>query len=302
MFVLHPLSETTRRTLIDGGLDPDAVSQVVRAAVVEDLMGGVDVTSTATIPVEHRSSATFGARAPGVVAGLPVVAAVIETVCGDEASQFTTLVADGVVVEPGMRLAEVTAPTRLLLTAERTALNLLCHLSGVATSTHRWTEAVDGTGAVVRDTRKTTPGLRALEKYAVRCGGGVNHRMGLSDMALVKDNHVAAAGGVAEAFRRVRELESTIPVEIEVDTLDGLREAIDAGADEVLIDNFTPEEMRAAVALRDDLDASVKLEASGGLTLESARAVASTGVDYIAVGELTHSARVLDIGLDLESR
>lgn len=302
MFALQPLSETTRRTLIDGGLDPDALSRVVRDAVVEDLMGGIDVTSVATIPVDHRSTATFRARAPGVVAGLPVVAAVIETVCGDEASDVEVMVADGSEVEPGTRLAEVTAPTRLLLTAERTALNLLCHLSGVATSTRRWTEAVEGTAAVVRDTRKTTPGLRALEKYAVRCGGGANHRMGLSDMALVKDNHVAAAGGVAEAFQRVRALESTIPVEIEVDTLDDLREAITAGADEVLIDNFTPEEMRAAVALRDDLDRSVKLEASGGLTLESARAVAASGVDYIAVGELTHSARVLDIGLDLEPR
>jgi nicotinate-nucleotide pyrophosphorylase (carboxylating) len=170
----------------------------------------------------------------------------------------------------------------------------------VATSTRRWADALAGTKAVVRDTRKTTPGLRALEKYAVRCGGGSNHRLGLSDMALVKDNHVAAAGGITAAYERVRALEATIPVEIEVDSLDGLREAITAGADEVLIDNFTPDEMRQAVALRDELDASVRLEASGGLTLESARAVAATGVDLIAVGELTHSARVLDIGLDLQ--
>jgi len=210
-------------------------------------------------------------------------------------------VADGTLVEPGTTVAEVTAPTRLLLTAERTALNFLCHLSGVATSTRRWADALEGTSAVVRDTRKTTPGLRALEKYAVRCGGGTNHRMGLFDMALVKDNHVAAAGGVAEAFRRVRELAATIGVEIEVDTLDGLREAIVAGADEVLIDNFTPDEMREAVAVRDEMNPAVRLEASGGLTLESARTVGETGVDYIAVGELTHSARVLDIGLDLQS-
>ena len=152
----------------------------------------------------------------------------------------------------------------------------------------------------MRDTRKTTPGLRALEKYAVRCGGGVNHRLGLSDMALVKDNHVTAAGGITAAYERVRALEATIPVEVEVESLAGLREAITAGADEVLIDNFTPDQMREAVALRDVLDASVRLEASGGLTLESARAVAATGVDMIAVGELTHSARVLDIGLDLQ--
>ena len=301
MFVFHPLSEATRRALIAGDLDPDSVAGIVRSAVTEDLMGGVDVTSTATIPAGHRSTATFGARSAGVIAGLPVVAAVIETVCGKEASEFRSIVADGTTVDPGTKIAEVTAPTRLLLTAERTALNLLCHLSGVATSTRRWADALEGTAAVVRDTRKTTPGLRALEKYAVRCGGGRNHRMGLSDMALVKDNHVVAAGGVAEAFRRVRELAATIPVEIEVDSLDGLREAIAAGADEVLVDNFTPDEMREAVAVRDEMNPAVRLEASGGLTLDSARTVAQTGVDYIAVGELTHSARVLDIGLDLQS-
>jgi len=301
MFVFHPLSEATRRALIAGDLDPDAVAGIVRSAVTEDLMGGVDVTSTATIPAGHRSTATFGARSAGVIAGLPVVAAVIETVCGKEASEFRSIVPDGTTVDPGTKIAEVTAPTRLLLTAERTALNLLCHLSGVATSTRRWADALEGTAAVVRDTRKTTPGLRALEKYAVRCGGGRNHRMGLSDMALVKDNHVAAAGGVAEAFRRVRELAATIPVEIEVDSLDGLREAIAAGADEVLVDNFTPDEMREAVVVRDEMNPAVRLEASGGLTLDSARTVAQTGVDYIAVGELTHSARVLDIGLDLQS-
>jgi nicotinate-nucleotide pyrophosphorylase (carboxylating) len=301
MFVFHPLSDVTRRTLIDGGIDPDAVAGIVRNAVTEDLMGGIDVTSMATIPADHRSTATFGARQDGVISGLPIVAAVIETVCGDEASEFRTAVPDGSTVTAGTKVAEVTAPTRLLLTAERTALNLLCHLSGVATSTRRWADALAGTSAVVRDTRKTTPGLRALEKYAVRCGGGTNHRMGLSDMALVKDNHVAAAGGVAEAFRRVRELASSIPVEIEVDSLSGLREAISAGADEVLIDNFTPDEMREAVALRDELNPAVRIEASGGLTLESARTVAETGVDYIAVGELTHSARVLDIGLDLQT-
>ena len=302
MFEFHPLSDATRRSLIAAGLDADAVTDLVRAAVGEDLMGGIDVTATATIPADHRSTATFGARQQGVIAGLVVAAAVIDTVCGGEASDFSALAADGTLVEPGTTVAEVTAPTRLLLTAERTALNFLCHLSGVATSTRRWADALEGTSAVVRDTRKTTPGLRALEKYAVRCGGGTNHRMGLFDMALVKDNHVAAAGGVAEAFRRVRELAATIRVEIEVDTLDGLREAIAAGADEVLIDNFTPDEMREAVAVRNELNPAVRLEASGGLTLESARTVAETGVDYIAVGELTHSARVLDIGLDLQTR
>jgi nicotinate-nucleotide pyrophosphorylase (carboxylating) len=298
MFVLHPLAESTRRALLEGRLDPDAVAGLVRRSVLEDLMGGVDVTSVATIDEHQRSTARFAARESGVIAGLHVAAAVIDTVCG-EAATVRPLVADGSVVEPGTALAEVVAPTRLLLTAERTALNLLCHLSGVATATRTWTDAVAGTRAVVRDTRKTTPGLRALEKYAVRCGGGANHRMGLSDMALVKDNHIAAAGGITAAYQRVRALEATIPVEIEVDSIDGLREAIEAGADEVLIDNFTIEEMRAAVQLRDEIGPSVRLEASGGLTIDSARAVAETGVDFIAVGELTHSARVLDIGLDL---
>ena len=299
MFVFHHLSADTRDRLIAAGLDPDSVAALVRHAIAEDLMGGIDVTSTATIPAEQRSVATFGAREPGVVAGLPVVAAVVETVCGGEASDLEYLVEDASRVEAGTEVARVTAPTRLLLTAERTALNLLCHLSGVASLTRRWADALEGTSATVRDTRKTTPGLRALEKYAVRCGGGANHRMGLSDMALVKDNHVAAAGGVAAAYARVRALEATIPVEIEVDTIEGLREAIEAGADEVLIDNFTPDQMREAVTVRDEIGAGVRLEASGGLTLDTAREVGETGVDLIAVGELTHSARVLDLGLDL---
>lgn len=299
MFVFHPLSTATRDQLIETGLDPDALAALIRMAVQEDLMGGVDVTSTATIAADQRSVATFGAREDGVVAGLPVIAAVIETVCGPEASELKYLVPDASRVGPGIDVARVTAPTRLLLTAERTALNLLCHLSGVASLTRRWADALDGTSATVRDTRKTMPGLRALQKYAVRCGGGANHRMGLSDMALVKDNHVAAAGGVAEAYARVRELAETIPVEIEVDTLDGLSEAIAAGADEVLIDNFTPDLMREAVAIRNEMNTAVRLEASGGLTLDTARAVGETGVDLIAVGELTHSARVLDLGLDL---
>ncbi|MBA3605999.1 MAG: carboxylating nicotinate-nucleotide diphosphorylase [Acidimicrobiia bacterium] len=299
MFTLHPLADDTRRRLLAGGLDPDAVAALVRMAVAEDLMGGIDVTSAATVPAGQRSSATFGSRAHGVVAGLALAAATIDAVCGDAASDVEFLCEDGDRVAPGDDVARVEAPTRALLTAERTALNLLCHLSGVATLTRRWADALDGTGCVVRDTRKTTPGLRALEKYAVRCGGGANHRMGLSDAALVKDNHVLAAGGVAEAFAAIRALEGTLPVEIEVDSLDGLREAIEAGADAVLLDNFDIPAMREAVALRARLGACVVLEASGGLTLEVARDVGATGVDYVAVGELTHSARVLDLGLDL---
>ena len=301
MSELHELSEPTRRLLTDAGIDPDAVAALVRAAIDEDLMGGVDVTSVATVPANQRSIATFGSRADGVVAGLPVAAAVIDAVCGDAASEVEYLVDDGARVSTGQTLARVTAPTRSLLTAERTALNLLCHLSGVATLTARWVEALAGTRARVRDTRKTTPGLRSLEKYAVRCGGGINHRIGLSDMALVKDNHVLAAGGVAEAYRLVKDLKSEIPVEIEVDSLDALAEAIDVGADEVLLDNFDIDEMAAAVEYRDVTAPGVRLEASGGLTLELATQVGRTGVDFIAVGELTHSARVLDIGLDIES-
>jgi nicotinate-nucleotide pyrophosphorylase (carboxylating) len=300
MFTFHPLSPATRERLIAGGLDPDAVAAVVRATVAEDLMGGADVTSVATVPAAQRSVATFGARRDGVVAGLPVAAAVVEAVCGSAASELTYLVLDGQRVVAGTDIARVTAPTRALLTAERSALNLVCHLSGVATLTRRWADALAGTGAMVRDTRKTMPGLRALEKYAVRLGGGVNHRMGLSDAALVKDNHVMAAGGVAQAFAAVRALEATLPVEIEVDSLEALEEALDSGADVVLLDNFAVVDLRAAVALRNARAPGVVLEASGGLTVDVARAVGETGVDFIAVGELTHSAPVLDIGLDLE--
>lgn len=302
MFTFHPLAEATRRRLIAGGLDPDSVAELVRMAVREDLMGGIDVTSAATVPAAQRSAGTFGARAEGVVAGLAVAAAVIDAVCGDETATFEYLAEDGDRVRPGQDVARVIAPTRVLLTAERTALNLLCHLSGVATLTRRWADALEGTGCVVRDTRKTTPGLRALEKYAVRCGGGANHRMGLSDAALVKDNHVLSAGGVAEAFAAVRSLAATLPVEIEVDSLDGLRTAIAAGADAVMLDNFETSEMARAVMVRQELGAErVTLEASGGLTLDVAAEVGRTGVDFVAVGELTHSARVLDLGLDLDA-
>ncbi len=297
--MLHPIGSDTRARLIAAGLDPDELVTLIRLGIAEDLAGGIDVTSTATVPGAQRSRGEFAARGAGTVAGLPVAAAVIDTVCGDRASDVEYVVGDGARVEGGAVLAAVEAPTRLLLTAERTALNLLCHLSGIATLTARWVDALAGTPARVRDTRKTLPGLRAVQKYAVRCGGGVNHRMSLSDAALVKDNHVVAAGGVAEAFAAVRSLAAHVPVEIEVDDLAGLREALDAGADVVLLDNFTVEATHEAVRWRNDTRPGVLLEASGGLTLETARAVAATGVDYIAVGELTHSARVLDIGLDL---
>jgi nicotinate-nucleotide pyrophosphorylase (carboxylating) len=300
---LHPatLSAATHDALVAAGLDVPAVVTLVQTALDEDLGGSLDVTTVATVPADQRSTGVFRSRRPGVVAGIDVAVAVVELVGGAplrRAGAVDVRVADGDRVAPGQDLAVVVAPTRALLTAERTALNLLCHLSGIATLTRAWADALDGTNARVRDTRKTTPGLRALEKYAVRCGGGTNHRMGLHDMALVKDNHVVAAGGIEAAVAAVRAL-ADVPVEIEVDSIDGLARAIEAGADEVLIDNFTIDEMREAVALRDELAPAVRLEASGGLTVESARAVAATGVDFVAVGELTHSARILDIGLDL---
>lgn len=298
---LPVISPSTRKAIIDAGLDPDRIVAVINTAIDEDLNGGIDVTSVATIDADQRSTATLGARRHGVVAGLPIAAAVFEVVCGLGASDFRVHVADGDRVAPDDALASISAPTRSMLLAERTCLNLLCHLSGVATLTRKWADAIDGTRARVRDTRKTTPGLRSLEKYAVRCGGGVNHRMGLFDMALVKDNHVLAAGGVAAAFRRVRDLHLEIPVQIEVDSIAALAEAIDAGADEILIDNFDIDQMRQAVAYRDAHAPAVRLEASGGLTLANAHEVAATGVDWIAVGELTHSAPALDIGLDITS-
>jgi nicotinate-nucleotide pyrophosphorylase (carboxylating) len=281
------------------------IEDVVENTVLEDLDGGIDVTSVATVPVEQRSIATYGARADGCVAGLTIAAAVIEMVCGPHASTFEFLRHDGDRVNAGDVLARVEAPTQLLLTAERTSLNLLCHLSGIATATARWVDAVAGTGAVIRDTRKTTPGLRALEKYAVRCGGGQNHRMSLSDAALVKDNHIVAAGGVAEAFAKVRELAATLPIEIEVDTIDQLRVALAAGADVVLLDNMPPTVLREAVAVSQQHTTAtghdVLLEASGGLTIDTAKAVAETGVHFISVGGITHSSPILDIGLDLQT-
>lgn len=302
---LYSLSPETVAGLAAVGLNPLYIEDVVENTVLEDLDGGIDVTSVATVPVEQRSIATYGARADGCIAGLTIAAAVIEMVCGPHASTFEFLRHDGDRVNAGDVLARVEAPTQLLLTAERTSLNLLCHLSGIATATARWVDAVAGTGAVIRDTRKTTPGLRALEKYAVRCGGGQNHRMSLSDAALVKDNHIVAAGGVAEAFAKVRELAATLPIEIEVDTIDQLRVALAAGADVVLLDNMPPTVLREAVAVSQQHTTAtghdVLLEASGGLTIDTAKAVAETGVHFISVGGITHSSPILDIGLDLQT-
>ncbi len=276
-------------------LDRETVDRLVRAALEEDLAGGVDVTSEATVPAQQRAVGELVARADGVVAGLPLAEAVFRLATGGDL-EVEHKVADGDRVAAGDVLASVAGRTRPLLLGERTALNLLCRLSGIATATRRWADALAGTGAAVRDTRKTTPLLRVLEKYAVRCGGGQNHRMALSDAALIKDNHVLAAGGVAAAYRAVTTAFPDVPVEVEVDDLAGAIEAAEAGADLVLLDNFPVDEVRQAVAAVGD---RVELEVSGGLTLDVARAYGATGVDYLAVGAITHSAPVLDIAFDL---
>jgi len=280
--------------LTAAGLDPPALRSFAAAALAEDLAGDIDVTTAATVPSGELGRGDLVARAPGVIAGLPVAAIVFWLASPDV--QCTQLAADGDEVHAGQRLLTVSGPVGPILTAERTTLNLLCHLSGVATLTREWVDAVAGTSASIRDTRKTTPGLRALEKYAVRCGGGVNHRMSLSDAALIKDNHVAAAGSVGAAFAAVRAYAPGLPLEVECDTLDQVAEALAAGADLILLDNFDVQALAAAVRLT---DGRALLEASGGLVLEGARAVAETGVDFLAVGALTHSAPALDIGLDL---
>jgi nicotinate-nucleotide pyrophosphorylase (carboxylating) len=281
--------------LADAGLDPLDVYAHVVAAVGEDLPGGVDVTSQATIPADARAVADFGARDAGVVAGLGIAALVLHTVAGDDLT-IEHRAPDGSRVAAGDVVMRVHGPTRGLLTGERTALNLACHLSGVATATSHWVDALAGTRARVLDTRKTLPGLRALQKYAVRCGGGVNHRFSLGDMAMVKDNHVIAAGGVVPAYEAVRAAYPDLPVEVEVTDLDQLRALLDAGCDRILLDNMDSPTMAEAVRIA---DGRASLEASGGLTLERAREVAETGVDFISVGALTHSVKVFDLGLDL---
>jgi len=292
----HDLGRAVDALLEQAGVDVPAVHLLCRAALAEDLDGGVDVTSEATVPRGQRSCLRLVSRAAGVAAGIPVAAVVFVEAARDPID-IAFRCQDGDAVVAGDVLIEIQGSTRDLLLAERTALNLLCHLSGIATITRVWVDEVQGTGAHIRDTRKTTPGLRSLEKYAVRCGGGVNHRMSLSDAALVKDNHVVAAGGVAAAFSAVRQAFPQVDVEVEVDSLEQLADVLEAGADLVLLDNFDVDELREAVRVT---AGRAKLEASGGLSLEVAAQVAATGVDYLAVGALTHSAPVLDVGADLE--
>ena len=277
-------------------LDPGDLDRVVRAALEEDLRYGPDVTTAAVIPPGTKSVADIVARQPGTLAGFPVVAAVLDVAC--PVATFTPQARDGDRVAAGDVVARVEGPLAEILTAERTLLNFLTHLSGIATATRAWVDAIDGTGAFVRDTRKTIPGLRVLEKYAVRCGGGVNHRMGLGDAALIKDNHIAAAGGVTAAFHAVLAAAPGVVTEVECDTLDQVGQALAAGATLILLDNMSPDQMRSAVAMARAYPAA-RLEASGGLRLENAREVASTGVHYLSVGALTHSSPALDLALDV---
>jgi nicotinate-nucleotide pyrophosphorylase (carboxylating) len=268
---------------------------LIKRALAEDLQGGQDITSVATVSGDERIVADFTARNSGVVAGIGMARAVLEEV---GLTDIAVLVKDGASIKPGEVLMTVRGDTRAILLAERTALNFLGHLSGIATLTRTWVDAVAGTKCIIRDTRKTTPGMRLLEKYAVRMGGGTNHRMSLSDAALIKDNHIAAAGGVAQAFSKVREKFPTSEIEIEVDTLDQLREVLPLKPDLVLLDNMSPAQCAEAVSI---VAGATKLEASGGITLDNAKAYALTGVQFLAIGALTHSAPVFDIGLDLRA-
>jgi nicotinate-nucleotide pyrophosphorylase (carboxylating) len=289
----------TKSALRVAGLDPTDVLALIRRGLEEDLGTAGDLTSAATVGADEELSCRYVPRVDGVIAGLPVVAAIVDHALGKDAT-FTPAVADGERVGAGQPIATIEANARGVLSVERLSLNLLGHLSGVATVTRAWVDAVAGTGARIRDTRKTTPGLRDLEKYAVRCGGGVNHRRGLDGGVLIKDNHVAAAGSVAAALERVAatKLGAGIPVQVEVDDMEQLFEALANGASSVLLDNFTVTELADAVAFVRRTRPEVVLEASGGLSLDRAAAVAATGVDYLSVGALTHSAPVLDIGLD----
>jgi nicotinate-nucleotide pyrophosphorylase (carboxylating) len=271
----------------------------ISRALDEDLRYGPDVTTLATVPDGATTTASLITREPGVIAGVDIALLVLDEVLGAGGYRVVDRVEDGARLQPGASALTVEARMLGLLTAERTLLNLVCHLSGIATATAAWVDAVQGTNAKIRDTRKTLPGLRALQKYAVRVGGGVNHRLGLGDAALIKDNHVAAAGSVVAALRAVRAAAPDLPCEVEVDSLEQLDEVLDEAAELVLLDNFPVWQTQIAVQRRDARAPATKLESSGGLALDTAADYAGTGVDYLAVGALTHSVRVLDIGLDI---
>lgn len=274
------------------GLSPNHIFQQVKDAIAEDLAGGEDVTSNATISDSQVSTADFISKADGVVSGLHVVAAVLEY-CG--VNNYEVLVDEGMQVKSGKVLITAQGNTKKLLLAERTALNFLSHLSGISTLTNKWVIQTAGTKCKIRDTRKTTPGLRQLEKFAVKMGGGENHRLSLSHSVLLKDNHIVAAGSITKAFKLIKEKYPTKELEIEVDNLDQLSEVILLQPNLVLLDNMSVDECQKAVEI---VKGKFQLEASGGLTLENAKAYAQSGVDYLAVGALTHSAPAFDIGLD----
>jgi nicotinate-nucleotide pyrophosphorylase (carboxylating) len=277
-------------------LNPLLVEDAVRAALLEDLGRAGDITTNATIPAARQARAVIAARQPGIVAGLDLAKAAFRLL--DPALSFETRIADGAAVTSGAILATIEGPARALLSAERVALNFLGRLSGIATLTSRYVAAVAHTKARIVCTRKTTPGLRTFEKYAVLCGGGFNHRFGLDDAILIKDNHIAVAGGIIPALRTVKAaIGHLVKIEIEVDTLDQLDEVLTEGADVVLLDNMTPAQLREAVAR---VKGRLLTEASGGVTLETVAAIAESGVDMISVGALTHSAQVLDVGLDIQ--
>jgi nicotinate-nucleotide pyrophosphorylase (carboxylating) len=284
------------------GLSDDELVEAratIARALDEDLRYGPDITTAATVPEGAVTTASLITREPGVIAGVDVALLVLDEVLGADGYRVLDRVDDGARLQPGAPLLTIEAQMVGLLTAERTLLNLVCHLSGIATATAAWVDAVHGTKAKIRDTRKTLPGLRALQKYAVRVGGGVNHRLGLGDAALIKDNHVAAAGSVVAALRAVRAAAPDLPCEVEVDSLEQLDEVLGERAELVLLDNFPVWQTQFAVQRRDARAPATKLESSGGLSLDTAADYAGTGVDYLAVGALTHSARVLDIGLDI---
>jgi nicotinate-nucleotide pyrophosphorylase (carboxylating) len=289
--------EQVYENLRSNGLEPELVQALVDLAISEDLMGGTDVTSLATIPEIQISELDLVTRSPGVIAGINIAALVFLSVASKKI-YIELCVEDGKKVEANTCLLTAKGSTIELLTAERTALNFLGHLSGIATTTNKWVNEISGTNAKVRDTRKTTPGLRLLEKYAVKAGGGTNHRMSLNDQALIKDNHIVASGSIKSAVEKVKDKFSELEFEIEVDNLDQLNEALAVDAKLILLDNFSIEDLKKAVVT---VNKKAKLEASGGITLENARKIAETGVDFLAVGALTHSAPVLDIGGDLRT-
>ena len=279
------------------GLDERTTRGLIRTALQEDLKYGPDVTSLATVDATQRSAAKIVSRANGVIAAIDAVQWTLEEVIADD-FEVEVLVKDAAFVKPGTVVAVIEAPTRGLLTAERTLLNIVTHASGIASATRRWVDTIAGTGARIRDSRKTMPGLRNLQKYAVTCGGGINHRHGLGDEALIKDNHVAAAGGVVQALERVRRAYPEVKCEIEVDTLEQLDAVLEHKPELVMLDNFEVWQTQIAVQRRSQVSPATQLESSGGLTLDVARDYASCGVDFLAVGALTHSSPVLDLGLD----